>query len=66
MGTRSPGAFRMRDRRVRSGTQGACRSRGLEESVAAEHVPDRLGELACDHDFGGFAIDDPRAANCVV
>lgn len=36
---------------------GACRSEGLERLVAAQHVPDRLGELA-----GEFDLGDLRAA----
>src|SRR6266540_6477878 len=31
------------------GRRGACRSKGL---VAGQHVPDRLGEAACDLDRG--------------
>src|SRR5712691_4608380 len=42
----------------RSGTSGACRSKGL---VAGEHPPDRLGELARDRDRG-----DRRAARARV
>ena len=38
-------------------TNGACRSEGLERLVAAQHVPDRLGELAGELDLG-----DLRAA----
>ena len=47
---------------------GACRSEGLERLVAAEHVPDRLGELAGELDLGdlGAALAAQAALGALV
>jgi hypothetical protein len=47
---------------------GACRSEGLEWLVAAQHVPDGLGELAGEFDLGdlGAALTPQPALGALV